>query len=223
MHIEFPAEPGEILWEGLLEPPQVMRGAGLPRVVVRKPAEWSDDQLVCKGWQPPLGGGRYRLVRFLFTIFPQGRGRVASADFCLALHPQGGQQALVYDAFPRERLVDVPLPVKIGLSPSLKFETAEAALASLETTLDFGWVVPVLSTDGLGSRRFCWHYAAHPRRPIAADHGVFAVIHLPQGIPAASLTLDLRATQEDRFGPLTLATPETARGKLQCTIGLERA
>lgn len=53
MHITTPTEPTTALWDGLLEPPVVMRSdAGLAATIGR-PAQWADGVLLGDQWQPP--------------------------------------------------------------------------------------------------------------------------------------------------------------------------
>jgi hypothetical protein len=58
MHITTPTEPTDILWEGALEPPVVMRSDTAVAATIGRPAQWADGVLLGKEWQAPLGGGR---------------------------------------------------------------------------------------------------------------------------------------------------------------------
>ncbi len=168
MHITTPTEPTAALWDGPLEPPVATRSdAGLAASIGR-PAQWADGQLLGDKWQPPLGGGRFYLLRLVFTLRRSERSQasISAADFCLRLHPQPDQQAIVFDAYPREQLVEQDRSVTLGIGPAFKLGAVDVELAKAETTIDFGRAIPVIRSDGLAEAAFCWRYTAHRRQPL---------------------------------------------------------
>lgn len=221
MHITIPTEPTAVLWDGLLEPPVATRSdAGLAASIGR-PFQWADGDLLGAPWQPPVGGGRYYLLRLAFSLRPSERSRasIAAADFCLRLHPQAGQQAIVFDAYPQEQLVEQERSVTLGIGPAFKLGAVDVELAKAETTIDFGRALPVIRSDGLGEAAFCWRYSAHRRQPLAGSRAMVAVVHLPPGVARSLATLELAVTAEDRLGPIRLAPPERDLSKLRWVVG----
>jgi hypothetical protein len=221
MHITTHTELTDILWDGLLEPPVVMRSDTALAASIGRPAQWADGQLLGDKWQPPVGGGRYYLLRLAFSLRPGERSRasISAADFCLRLHPQAGQQAIVFDAYPREQLVEQERPVTLGIGPALKLGAVDGEAAKAETTIDFGRVLPVIHSDGLGEAAFCWRYSAHRRQPLLGSRAMYAVIHLPAGIARSLATLELAVTAEDRLGPIRLSPPTRDASKLRWVVG----
>ena len=222
MHITTPPELTDFLWEGALEPPQAVRAAELPRASIGAPAQWADGQLLGEKWQPPVGGHRYHLVRLAFSLRPEGRAQVTSAEFHVGLSAQGQKRAIAFDAFPREQLQEQALAVTLGLGPDFKLGAAEASLAKAETTIDFGYALPIIRVDGLQESNFRWIYAAHPKHPLAGSRQMYVVIQLPPDMPGTLATLELTVTLEDRLGPLRVSTPATARTRLRWVVGESR-
>lgn len=221
MHITTPTEPTAALWDGLLEPPVVTRSdAGLAATIGR-PSQWADGVLLGDQWQPPLGGGRYYLLRLAFSLRRSERSQasISAADFCLRLHPQAGQQAIVFDAYPREQLVEQERPVTLGIGPAFKLGAVDVEAAKAETTIDFGRAIPVIHSDGLGEAAFCWRYSAHRRQPLLGSRAMVAVIHLPAGMARSLATLELAVTAQDRLGPIRLSPPERDASKLRWVVG----
>lgn len=221
MHITTPTEPTAALWDGLLEPPVVTRSdAGLAATIGR-PSQWADGVLLGDQWQPPLGGGRYYLLRLVFSLRRSERSQasITAADFCLRLHPQAGQQAIVFDAYPREQLVEQDRSVTLGIGPAFKLGAVDVEAAKAETTIDFGRVLPVIHSDGLGEAAFCWRYSAHRRQPLLGSRAMVAVIHLPAGMARSLATLELAVTAQDRLGPIRLSPPARDASKLRWVVG----
>lgn len=221
MHITTPTEPTDALWEGLLEPPAATRSDAGLAATIGQPAQWADGALLGEQWQPPLGGGRYYLLRLVFSLRRSERSQasVSAADFCLRLHPQAGQQAIVFDAYPSEQLVEQERPVTLGIGPAFKLDAVDVEAAKAETTIDFGRVLPVIHSDGLAEAAFCWHYSAHRRQPLLGSGAMSAVIHLPDGMARSLATLELAVTAEDRLGPIRLSPPTRDASKLRWVVG----
>jgi hypothetical protein len=222
MHITTPSELTNILWEGALAPVaemKTMRGDDALIASIGQPAQWADGQLLGDKWQPPVGGGRYHLLRLAFSLRSSGRTVVSEADFCLRLQGGTGGQAVVFDAFPLEQTVPQDRSMTVGLSPKLKLTAVEAELGKAEATIDLGRVIPVVRGTGLAEPVFCWRFTAHARYPLAGSRWMVAVVHLPAGTPWAAATLELSATVETRFGPIRLTPPQTAWQQLRYQVG----
>ena len=221
MVITTPTELTEVLWEGMLEPPVVTRSDHSLRASIGRPAQWSDGQMLGDTWQPPQGGGRYYLLRLAFSLRPAERSRanIAAADFCLRLHAQAGQQAVVFDAYPQEQLVEQDRSVTLGIGPAFKLGTVDVEVAKAETTIDFGRAIPVIQSDGLAEAAFCWRYSAHRRQPLAGSRLMYAIVHLPPGMARSLATMELAVTTQDALGPIRLSPPERDLSKLRWVVG----
>jgi hypothetical protein len=208
------------LWEGALEAPALTyRVTDGVTASIGEPFQWADGELLGEKWKPPVGGNRFYLVQLAFTLRPQGRTVVTSADFCLSLGGQADQRAIVFDAFPRGQTVAQNDSVTIGIGPDFKIGTGEVSLAKAEATFDLGAVIPVVSVDGLHEPRLCWHYRAHDKFPLSGSFRLAAIVSLPAGMKTARMTLELTANAESRFGPIRLSTPETAQARLRWVVG----
>lgn len=208
------------LWEGVLETPAVTyRGAeGVP-ASIGEPFQWADGEMLGDKWKPPVGGNRFYLIQLAFTLRPQGKMVVTSADFCLALSAQSGKRPLVFDAFPREQTVELKDSLTLGIGPDFKFGTTEASLAKAEATFDFGSVIPVVSVDGLQEPRLCWRYRAHDKFPLTVSRRMVAIVSLPPEVKNTLATLDLTVNAESRLGPIRVAPPVSEQAKLRWIVG----
>jgi hypothetical protein len=221
MHITTPADLTDIMWEGELESQlemQTMRGADVV-ASIGQPAQWPDGQLMSDKWQRPVGGGRYHLVRFAFSLRPASRATVTEVDFCIRLQNQSGQQAIIYDAFPLSETVEQDRSITLGIGPTFKLGKIDVELAKAETTIDIGRVIPVVIGTGLAEPDFSWRFTAHARQPLIGSRTVVAVVHLPEGLPWTAAFLDLSATVTTRFGPIRVRQPESAWDRLRYVIG----
>ena len=208
------------LWEGKLETSAVTyRTMDNVSASIGQPFQWADGEMLGEKWKPPLGNNRFYLLQLAFTLSPHGDMKVTSADFCLSLGAQGGQCALVFDAFPREQLAETSLPVTLGIGPDFKFGTSEASLAKAETTIDFGRAIPVIRVEGLQETRLCWRYTEHAKYPLSGSRRMFAIVTLPPEMKIALATFELSVTAEGRYGPIRVSTPETDETKLRWVVG----
>jgi hypothetical protein len=183
------------------------------------PFQWADGDMLGDKWKPPVGGNRFYLLQLAFTLRPQGTLTVTSADFCITLGAQGGQRAVVFDAFPREQTVEMKDALTLGIGPDFKFGANEASLAKAEATLDFGSVVPVVRVEGLHESRLCWRYTQHAKYPLSGSRSMAAIVTLPPGMKSALATFELTVNAEGRFGPIRMGTPETEQAKLRFVVG----
>lgn len=211
MHIDMPSGIDEVLWAGELESALEAKGIdeGRVRASFGKPHQWPQGQLLGAAWRPPLGGARYVLVRLVFSLQTGGRSVIKSAHFSLHLSAAQGTP-VVFDAYPQRQLQENSRPVKLALTPSLKLQEVEASLGGVETTIDFGVAVPVISSHGLSEPTFTWTYTAHPKHPLGEQsRAMFAVVEIPPGVASIDAHMDLIVEAEQRFGPLRLGTPPT--------------
>lgn len=223
MHISSLVETKN-LWEGTLEAPALTyRSVDGVSASIGEPFQWADGEMLGDKWKPPVGGNRFYLLQLAFTLSPRGNVKVTSADFRLSLSPQGGKRALVFDAFPREQTVEQKNSVTLGIGPDFKFGTTEASLAKAETTIDFGYAVPVIHVEGLQEPSLTWRYAEHAKYPLTGSRRMMAIVSLPDGMKTALATFELTVNAEGRFGPIRVSTPETEQAKLRWVIGEKSA
>ena len=220
MHISSLVETKN-LWEGTLEAPAVTyRGADGVSASIGEPFQWADGEMLGEKWKPPLGNNRFYLLQLAFTLSPRGNVKVTAADFCLSLGSQGSRHALVFDAYPREQLVEQNNSVTLGIGPDFKFGTTDVSLAKAETTIDIGYVVPVVRVEGLQESRLCWRYTAHAKYPlISGSRRMHAIVTLPPEVKTARAIFELTVNAEGRYGPIRVSTPETEQSRLRWVVG----
>lgn len=208
------------LWEGMLETPGVTyRGMESVSASIGEPFQWAEGEFLGEKWKPPVGGQRFYLLQLAFTLSPRGNVKVTSADFCMSLGAQGRKRALVFDAFPREQTVEVNNAVTIGIGPDFKFGTTDVSLAKAETTIDLGYVVPVIRIEGLQESRLCWRYTEHAKYPLSGSRRMFAIVALPPEMKTALATFELNVTAVDRVGQLFLEPPKYDTDRLRFVVG----
>ena len=219
MHISSVVETKN-LWEGTLEAPAVAyRGVDGVSASIGEPFQWADGEMMGEKWKPPLGNNRFYLLQLAFTLSPRGSVKVTSADFCLSLGAQSGKRAVIFDAYPREQTVEKKNSLTLGIGPDLKFGTTDVSLAKAETTIDIGYVVPVVRVEGLQESRLCWRYTAHAKYPLSGSRRMHAIIMLPPEMKTALATFELNVTAEDRIGRLFLEPPEFENERLRFVVG----
>ena len=145
--------------------------------------------------------------------------KVTSADFCLSFGEQSGKHALVFDAYPREQMVEQNNSVTLGIGPDFKFGTTDVSLAKAETTIDMGYVVPVIRVEGLQEPRLCWRYTTHTKYPLTGSRRMFAIVTLPPEMKTAFGTFELTVNAEGRFGRIRVSPPETEQARLRYVVG----
>jgi hypothetical protein len=219
MHISSSVET-KYLWQGTLEAPAVTyRGVDGVSASIGEPFQWADGEMLGEKWKPPLGDNRFYLLQLAFTLSPRGNMKVTSAEFYISLGAQGGKRALIFDAFPREQLIEQKDSVTLGIGPDFKFGTTEASVAKAETTIDFGYAVPVIRIEGLQETRLCWRYTVHAKYPLSGSRRMFAIVTLPPEMKTARATFSLTVSAESRFGPIRVSTPETEQSRLIWVVG----
>lgn len=219
MHIDETSFPIEFEWEGELAPPAgvyITRGGGdLPCVSVGRPVWWSDQKVLGEKWTPPAGGRRYGLARFAFSLRPEGRQSIRSAEFVVHLHAKGaGPRPIVFDLLPKLTTEEQTGEFSLGIGPDFKFAGAEASLGKAEAKVNLKQAVPVVTADGVGESAARWVFQARPAHPLIGSQLTYAVVELPPGVEAARASLGLSAEVETRFGPLRGLLPEPERARL---------
>jgi hypothetical protein len=219
MHISSSVETRN-LWEGTLQAPAVTyHSLDGVSASIGEPFQWADGQMLGEKWKAPVGNHRYYLLQLAFTLSPRGNVKVTAADFCLSFGAQGGKRSIVFDAFPREQLVEQNNSVTLGVGPDFKFGTTEASVAKAETTIDFGYAIPVIRVEGLQESRLCWRYTEHAKYPLSGSRRMFAIVSLPPEMKTVLATFELTVTGEGRYGPIRVSTPETDKTKLRWVVG----
>lgn len=210
----------EALWEGTLEQPAVtFRGAESVLASIGEPFQWADGEMLGGDWKPPVGGNRFYLVQLAFSLSPRGNTKVTSADFCLALGRQGGNKAVVFDAFPREQTVATDNSVTLGIGPDFKFGTTDASLAKAEAKFDLGRVIPVVHVEGLQDTKLCWRYSEHAKYPLTGSRRMVAIVSLPDGMKTALATMELTVSAVGKFGPIRVSTLDVDPERLRWVVG----
>ena len=209
------------LWEGALEQPAVtFRGADGVLASIGEPFQWADGEMLGGNWKPPVGGNRFYLVQLAFTLSPRGNVKVTSADFCLTLGKQGDKKAVVFDAFPREQTIEQKNAITLGVGADFKLSPlVEASIGKADITVDFGYVVPVVRTEGLQEPKFAWRFTEHAKYPLTGSKRMCAVICLPPEMKTALATFELTVNAEGRFGPIRVSTPELEQDRLRWVVG----
>ncbi len=216
MHIDETHFPIDFDWTGALEPPSQMyatRGSGLPRVSLGKPVWWSDQKMLGENWSPPAGGARYGLARFAFSLRPEERQVIRSAEFIVYLHAKGaGPRPIVFDLLPKTTTEEQTGSRTFGLDPKFKFANlVEVSGVSAGTTLDVKQAVPVTAADGVGESAARWVFSAQRAHPLLGSQIVFATVELPPGVEAARASVQLTAEVETNFGLVRGLLPEEER------------
>jgi len=220
MKIETPVKNIPIAWEGLL----ASYNNALPQdmgvsAAIGEPFRWSEKELMGEKWRPSILGHHYYLLQFAFTLTPRKNLTIASADFCLSLGSHGGKHGIVVDAYPREQIFETNKPVVIGIGPDFKLRTDEGSLANAETTIDFGYISPIVLVEGLGDARTCWRFTSHSKHPLTGSRKMLAIVSLPFSIKTTLATISLSVTVEGRFGPIRVSPPETESKKFRFIVG----
>ena len=220
MELQFRAT--KALWEGALEQPAVAytRGADEISASIGEPFQWADGEMLGGNWKSPVGGSRFYLLQLAFTLSPRGNIKVTSADFNLTLGRQGDKKAVVFDAFPLEQTIEQKNAVTLGVGADFKLSPlVEASIGKADITVDVGYVVPVIRTEGLQASKFAWRFTEHAKYPLTGSKRMYAVVCLPPEMKTALATFELTVNAEGRFGPIRVSTPELEQDRLRWVVG----
>ena len=219
MNIQF--RETKALWEGALEQPAVtFRSTETVLASIGEPFQWADGDMLGGNWKPPVGGNSFYFVQLAFTLSPRGNIKVTSVDFYLTLGRQGDKKAVVFDAFPLEHTIEQKNAITLGVGADFKLSPlVEASIGKADITGDFGYVVPVIRTEGLQSPRFAWRFTEHAKYPLMGSKRMCAVICLPPEMKTALATFELTVNAEGRFGPIRVSTPELEQDRLRWVVG----
>ena len=122
MRIDETLFPIEVAWQGQLVQPERMRAGQeeLPKVSLGKPVWWNDRKVLGENWVPPTGGNRYGLARFNFSLRPDAKQTVKSANFIVYLHAKGaGPRPIFFDLFPKIVTEDKTGELTFGIGPDI--------------------------------------------------------------------------------------------------------
>ncbi len=241
MQFTTPNEIESIAWEGeLVEPEEgnMFRGAtgsgfrgdtvrSGPVCAIGKPEVWAAEDaveaLAGQPWTPPLGGARFWLVRLACTLRePEGRPSIIEAQQTLFLQPVASGEdadAYAYSLIPDRLGVEDKAEIRFALGLGLKFAGGmELKAGEIGATIDYRKVFPVIQGYGAGKALCEWKFKPHRQHPIDGTQFVYAVVAAKPDSNTVRATLELRATVESTFGPITLGPPEEARTRLTFTI-----
>jgi hypothetical protein len=230
MRIITPTEIEHVAWEGYLEPlrERYLARAPSPGVTLGEPAWWPAEQAMegetGQKWTPPAGDRRYTLLRLACTLHPPVEARTFHKEATLTayLRPRHSGVAgtvVAHDLYPQRLTADDKGKFTIGLGPDLKFTPAfEASLFEVGAEIEVHKVFPVIQGYGLGESHPYWQFAHHEARPLLGCQSVYAVLDAPQEAGGVRLSLELVATLETRWGPITVGLPQEAQAHLSRTI-----
>ena len=236
MHIITPTEIEHVAWEGYLEPlGETFKGAPSPRVTLGEPAWWpalrqaqdAAEQAMegetGKKWTPPSGDRRYTLLRLACTLHPPAEARTLYKEATLTayLRPRHDVGPVVaHDLYPQRLTAEEKGTFKVGLGPDLKFAgLVDISLLEVGAEIEYQQVYPVIQGYGLGESRPYWQFAHHEAHPLLGCQSVYAVLDAPQDAGGVRLSVELVATLETRWGPITVGLPQEAQAHLSRTIG----
>jgi len=228
MRIITPTEIEHVAWEGYLEPlAESFKGAeSLPRVTLGEPAWWPAEQAMegetGKKWTPPTGDRRYTLLRLACTLHPPAEVRTLYKEATLTAYLRPRHDAgrvVAHDLYPQRLTAEEKGTFKVGLGPDLKFAgLVDVSLLEVGAEIEVHKVFPVIQGYGLGESRPYWQFAHHEARPLLGCQSVYAVLDAPQEAGGVRLSLELVATLETRWGPITVGLPQEAQAHLSRTI-----
>ena len=228
MRIITPTEIEHVAWEGHLEPlaESFKDAESLPRVTLGEPAWWPAEQAMesetGKKWTPPIGDRRYTLLRLACTLHPPGEARsyYAEATLTAYLRPRRDVGRVVaHDLYPQRLTAEEKGTFKVGLGPDLKFAgLLDVSLLEVGAEIEYQQVYPVIQGYGLGESRPYWQFAHHSGHPLLGCQSVYAVLDAPEGAGGVRLSVELVATLETRWGPITVGLPQEAQAHLSRTI-----
>jgi hypothetical protein len=109
--------------------------------------------------QAQLQAADFYLIRLSCSFRPVPRSRVGWARFHVYLqHDDLGRQPIAYDISPLDITREVKRQLKFTLAPSLKFQSVEAEVASLEFGLEYPELQPSIVGAGIGEADPTWDY-----------------------------------------------------------------
>jgi hypothetical protein len=204
--------PVETAWEGELVPTSSLfgpRGKAMPKVSIGKPDWWTCQKILGEAWKAPEGGYSYGLVRFAFSLRPEGRQEVRRAELVADFQPEdGGARPIAFDLEPRAETEEKTGAFTLGIGPDFKFSSVGVTLAKAEATIDLRRVFPVITADGIGESTIRWVFASRPTHPLVGSQIVYAIVQLPPGAEATRVSLFLYAEIATTFGPIKGLLPK---------------
>lgn len=241
MKILTPQEPLEYIWRGALatqkrklvpvefEPGTVQPKPGR-KYVKRKaevnvgigmPFQWQLKKLLGQKWNPPEGNYQFYFVRFAFSVQNLKEGnKVVSASFCVHIQSSDRKSGYIFDAYPQAVNQENSIKVALGFGPDLKLGPVALTGLKAETTIEYGWVYPLITTTGLQQSTFCWKFSAHPKFTLEGSRQMYATIALPAGVQTASVLLDLEVICEDDYGLLPMKVSQSYPAQLEWEAGI---
>src|SRR6266481_4547624 len=170
----------EPIFRGYLEPPGGEVRAEQTLAEIGRPEWWFASDLFGDSFKPPQGDETYLLVRFAFSLTPPENHEVEESRLSIQLHCSGTVAPVVFDLFPCEVTEEANTDVKVAIKPTLKIKkVVEVSPGSLESTIHFTKVEPIVTTAGIGGANLTWFFRKHARYPIIGTRMVYAIIGYP--------------------------------------------
>ncbi len=215
---DIPDHVGEVLWEGPLEADpagaegrsrstQATHAASrdLPVVSIGMPQVWRLLDLyvphpVPATLQTRLVESDYYLVRLACSFRPNRDDVLIDwARFSIRLlSDRRGRQPVAVDLHPLLVTQEVQKNVKIALKPSLKFETIEASLGTLEIGFEYPQLEPLISANGAGESTPSWDYEPARGFRLQGSKWMHLLVQTPKGMSTGRAILSLTADLTSR-------------------------
>ena len=182
-----------------LTPHEALRD--MPVVSIGQPETWRLQDLYSSGELPrpiqaKLDQADFYLVRFSCSFRPSHEeSRVEWARFCVNLlaHPATGAQPMAFDFFPQQVMQEAKHPVKVTLSPLLKFQEWEASLGSAEFGFEYSKQVPIISAALGTSFDSSWDYRSGSKPGVLGTKWMYLLVKAPKGVISGQALLELEA------------------------------
>jgi hypothetical protein len=226
MWLPVPDNGRDVLWEGPLQPEeqsvdrlQRSRPGGesqvdpqdlarnLPVVSIGQPETWPLGSVYEFDKMPPLlrtkaNEADFYLIRLACSFRPLRREtRIEWARFVIALHPdREGHQPIAEDLHPNEVDQEVQHRTKVTLSPSLKFQSVEASLGSVEFGFEYPELQPRIVAAGHSSTKASWDYSEAAGVAVHGGKWMHLLVKSPKGMPCADADIHLVADVAVREG-----------------------
>lgn len=146
--------------------------------------------------QAQLKEADFYLIRLFCSFRPiPGQTRVGWARFHVFLLPDAaGRQPIAYDISPLEINQEVKRHLKFTLAPTLKFQSVDMDMGSLEFGMEYPELQPIIIGAGVGEAAPTWDYkTAAGVKGVQGAKWMHLLIKAPKGMRSGKARLDLTA------------------------------
>ena len=219
MRIEVPGEISHTLWEGLLEPPadadpralrtvepdaaiqaRMPDTSELPTTSIGLPEVWRLDELypsyeIPAHIQSRLEKADFYFVQLSCSFRPRsGRTRIEWARFVISLiGDKPDTPPVVSDLHPVEVRQEVQRHVRVGFSPTLKFQSLSVGIGEAAFEFQYPELQPIVSGAGVGETTADWSYSEARGVTLQGSKFMHMLVRAPRGTRSCSANLDLMA------------------------------